>query len=451
MTTADTGTLYSQISQISFSEFTPSRVTRESTNPYLQEHHYPASLQWKRERPARACHQPLRGRYIQLQFDKRNSVQSSSSSDPGYCSIRRPHSTSSPSALDHIYAQDRLGFTTSTPSDLGKSVPPTLLSPRYCPAFRIDMVDKRTSFAIAVGSNPIHFDDEVRYVNVKENRICRPSSPSTRVANSVENLKQIDEDSDREHYCLSLSPCNDEDSNTKSLNTTPLTAGAHSPTTTASPSPPASRRVSKQQCNNFTSPLAADSSTHSSPIHSQLFTRTDSLEDLTNFETTRKTWRKSSDPMISVNTVAKINSKPRPTFLECKAGEDYGTFQASYMGSREVDCYTNCVDISAKKITNPKSGIKMSDVCVYVSSEKIRLAPPKTGPLFKSFSVVDIQTVSRCSKNNRLVGIVLWKVKSVPVCHVLRCSDQFVADALIEAITKAMESQSCEEVSYCNQ
>ena len=75
------------------------------------------------------------------------------------------------------------------------------------------------------------------------------------------------------------------------------------------------------------------------------------------------------------------------SFLQCDAGSDVGSYPADYLGSKEIDCYTKSVNSVAKQLVNSKA----VEVVTYVSSEKIRLAPPSSKALlFKSFAVKDI-------------------------------------------------------------
>ena len=130
------------------------------------------------------------------------------------------------------------------------------------------------------------------------------------------------------------------------------------------------------------------------------------------------------------------------SFLQCKVGEDYGQYSADYLGSKEVDCYLDCVDVVAKQLVDSRT----VDIIAYVTSEKIRLAPPNNSALlFKSFAIKDLLSVQKCSKNQRIVGLVLWKPKSNPVCHVLRCPNHLISSALHEAVW--VQSQSVDDIA----
>lgn len=131
------------------------------------------------------------------------------------------------------------------------------------------------------------------------------------------------------------------------------------------------------------------------------------------------------------------------SFLQCKAGVDHGMFVADYLGSGQSNSYLNAVDQVAKQLVDSRP----VEVVTYVTSERVRLAPPNNASLlFKSFAMKDILTVQRCSKNKRIVGVVLWKsCKAIPICHVLRCTDHLVAGSLYEAIR--LQSQCVDEVT----
>lgn len=130
------------------------------------------------------------------------------------------------------------------------------------------------------------------------------------------------------------------------------------------------------------------------------------------------------------------------SFLQCKVGEDCGQYPADYLSCKEVDCYIECVDHVAKHLVDSRP----VEVVAYVTSEKVRLAPPKNAALlFKSFAMKDILSVQKCSKNKRIIGIVVWKPKSLPACHILRCPDHLVANSLYEATW--YQSQSVDDVA----
>ena len=130
------------------------------------------------------------------------------------------------------------------------------------------------------------------------------------------------------------------------------------------------------------------------------------------------------------------------SFLQCKVGQDCGQYPADYLGSKEIDCYVDCVDVAAKELVVSRT----VDVVAYVTSEKIRLAPPNNSALlFKSFAMKELLSVQKCSKNKRIVGLVLWRPKNIPVCHVLRCSDHLVSSALYDAVRQ--QSQSVDDVT----
>ncbi len=131
------------------------------------------------------------------------------------------------------------------------------------------------------------------------------------------------------------------------------------------------------------------------------------------------------------------------SFLQCSAGDEHGMYAADYLGSGQTDCYLSSVDHAAKQLVESRP----VEVVIYVTSERVRLAPPNNSALlFKSFAMKDILMVQRCSKNKRIIGIVLWKsCSTVPICHVLRCADHLRANSLYEAIW--LQSQSVDDVT----
>ena len=137
------------------------------------------------------------------------------------------------------------------------------------------------------------------------------------------------------------------------------------------------------------------------------------------------------------------------SFLDSRAGQELGCFPAEYLGSRKVDCYVECVDSVAVSAINSKP----VEVAAYVTSEKLRLAPPNNSPmLFKSFSMKAIFSVQKCSKNKRILGVVVWRGRGTPVCHVLRCPTHLVSSALQDSIldqTQNVDDISLSKVSRC--
>ena len=120
------------------------------------------------------------------------------------------------------------------------------------------------------------------------------------------------------------------------------------------------------------------------------------------------------------------------SFMDSSAGAELGRFPADYLGGRPTDSYIGHADSLAKQLINSKP----IEVVVYVTSEKIRLAPPRNSSLlFKSFAVKDILSVQKCSKNRRIVCVSVWKSrKAPPICHALRCPSALVSSALYDSI-----------------
>ena len=130
------------------------------------------------------------------------------------------------------------------------------------------------------------------------------------------------------------------------------------------------------------------------------------------------------------------------SFMNCSAGAELGRFPADYLGCKQVDGYIGYADSVAKCLINSRP----IEVMVYVTSEKLRLAPPKNSSvLFKSFAMKDILSVQKCSKNKRIVSVAVWKSKSAPMCHMLRCPTTLVSNALHESILD--QTQSVDDIS----
>lgn len=132
------------------------------------------------------------------------------------------------------------------------------------------------------------------------------------------------------------------------------------------------------------------------------------------------------------------------TFHHCKAGEEGGTFSADYLGMKEVDMYIKSINSVAKELAMSQ---RPKEVQVFVTSERIRLAPPNSPTLFRSLLVKDILLVRKCSKNKRILGVMVWKRKvGVPSCHIMRCQDDLVASALYNAVWE--QTQKVDEVVF---
>jgi hypothetical protein len=128
--------------------------------------------------------------------------------------------------------------------------------------------------------------------------------------------------------------------------------------------------------------------------------------------------------------------------MNCSAGAELGRFPADYLGCRQVDNYIGYADTVAKELINSRP----IEVMAYVTSEKLRLAPPKNSSvLFKSFAVKDILSVQKCSKNKRIVCVAVWKSKAVPQCHFLRCPTSLVSSALHDSILD--QTQNVDDIS----
>ncbi len=159
----------------------------------------------------------------------------------------------------------------------------------------------------------------------------------------------------------------------------------------------------------------------------------------------RKPNRKLQSTASSPALLSSDHHAPRArtvSFLHCDAGSDVGSFKADYLGSKDIDSYTKSVNSVAKQLVNSKA----VEVVAHVSSEKVRLAPPGSKTLlFKSFAVRDILSVEICSKNKRIVGVVVWKRGQLPVSHVLRCPTALLSTGLYEALL--YQTQQVDDVS----
>ena len=311
------------------------------------------------------------------------------------------------------------------------------------------LVDKRpTSFAIAVDENPILFDSSKNQdpspigleFAVGESSLERASgtavrrrSPPPLPPKGIRPFAAADESSTASsttntelHYTLALSPSQEQTEYSKTM----ISSRHHSPT----PSPPSSRRVVK------TNPLPHTTRSSPKPTPPSYASRRMSKPG------------SKSVPNLSAVPFEHRNDKNGPfNFLDTTAGEECGRFPVDYLGNREIDQFVGVVDECAQQLMNCKPPVRANQVVAYVSTERIRLAPPKAGPLFKSFAVQSIMSVAQCRKNKRIVGIVMWKARTKPVCHLLRSSDQFISNNLLEALSQMVENVNIQSLMQVRQ
>ena len=156
----------------------------------------------------------------------------------------------------------------------------------------------------------------------------------------------------------------------------------------------------------------------------------------------------ASSPAIFGDSSSPTHHRRKVSFHICKAGEELGQFRADYLGSKDIDGYVNVTNSVARQLVDQRP----AEVIAYVSSQKIRLAPPNNeAVLFKSFAIKDILMVEKSTINKRIIGIIVWKSKTQsPTCHALRCPDELVSKALYEAVweqTQIYDDEALSKVS----
>lgn len=507
---ASSSTIYTKLSSITFSDFTPSRVTRISSNPFLQEHDpIYSSIARRYPRPV-SCGKfvPCSGKYISVDFtdyrprSKNSKEGSEASHHRALCCAQVPcgeyyssaRLEASPSlkkqAIDGISCDDH-----SKPYSFDcLSLDPHCF-PQESMALEVLQTDKRsrTSFAIAVDENPVVFDDTnvtptanaPRAVEcaVQQSRRLKPIKPEARLLRSPPPLppkgvrpfadtattfatKQSSDADGEQHYTLSLSPGEER----RQLADAPAVKGVvvsagrncRSPSSSLSPSPPSSQRIvtTKPLCTDDCSPCLCHTEGNTNIDRSV----TQSMEDPQHSTPyppkpipPPRSRRKRNHDFQSPDTPTARNASndTRPTktnssplnFLDTNVGEECGRFFVDYLGSRETDQFIGIVDECAMQMMNSKPPARSTQVVAYVTTERIRLAPPKAGPLFKSLAVKSILSVDQCSKNKRIIGVVIWKPRTKPVCHLLRSSDQLISNGLFEALSHVIQNLDDELLS----
>ena len=155
-------------------------------------------------------------------------------------------------------------------------------------------------------------------------------------------------------------------------------------------------------------------------------------------------------PPRDKSTFAKSPEKSKATytrvraasFLTVSAGKELNTVNVMYMGSRQVDQYVGQINNIARDLSE-KAAFPM---IMYIATEKIRLAAPDSSVLFASYAVENILVATLCSINKRIVGMLVWKSRTLPSWHLIRCSDNLVAGSVLESIQMACETVKSDEI-----
>lgn len=408
----DSGTLYAQISPYYASDFVPSRETRVSTNPCLQEHLFTSSGGSSSSsaaasellhpvaglRPRSPIPVPLKGKYIELYFSsrKRSETNSSSLEEDLYSTVRRPHSKSDPAGLQFF------GSPAPLPSTTRGGRHPS----RLCDVLEEDCdMYRPSSFSLAILEDPIIFDgDDATQRRPKERHYLLSTGQGEGTSN--------------------LTPSPSSSPSPPPLPQVPLSFGYEVPPVVPMLNPRPSHQRTVQKSGSLEDLLSQRKKNHISAI--------------TNIVNSPGSKRRVSESEIARD--GEVEAPFPVSSVGNSSGNEVSRFLISYLGSRDIDQYFYCVDECARRLIDNKATFKATEVLTQVCTKKIRLFPPTPhGPLFKSFSVSEILEVSQCSKNRRLVGIVLWKGK-IPRCHLLRCPDQLVSNSLLQSLEFVIQS-----------
>lgn len=416
--TTDVEIKYAQLSSLSFSEFTPSRVTRISSNPYLQEHLVPGPLFASINSPKLfpPLQLLLKGKYAQLDFsdsktapeqDYYSTLRRSFSDDQlDYCTIKRPanqdySAVGLPISEEHYYTVNSEQqeeyytnyYTSTSEEDYYSTLRPTTstspvvvdipLEP-FRPRLKalnsssIHSMERPTSFSLAITEDPILLDPT--------SGSNSPSSPSPFPPTLLPKPKfPSRKSSDPEHYAISLLGSN--------LSTSALSTNQWILAQTPSP-----LLLGEQPSLFFES------------------------------HPTRLCSIKKSAPSESNQS----NSAAAATKLD--DGEEIGNFFVSYIGTCDIDKYLDCIDECVQTIINPSLSSRSTEASLYIYSERIKLEMSKPDALSQSLEVSDIVLVGQCSKNKHLIGIVLWKPSTALKCHFVRCSDPCLSNTVLHSI-----------------
>ncbi len=479
------GTLYSQLNPVSFSEFSPSRVTRVSSNPFLQEH-CPFStqidLQHRKKGSAERLDEftalPQKG-YVQLEFSDniQKAEAPAESLDDCYSTIRRYNPANRP-----WHPHSVIGYTTDSLHDddsdcsskFSSSYPEHKITQSLTVGNNDSLMDRPISFALAIGENPIFLDGEefdflhdpvrfsrtisldeppsdhgndanVQYINITSSVPVSPLIPTDHSPPPLYCNVPATRDKPRSP----LSPlCFDTRSPTSPR---PPTQSLDSSGSPAPPPPPhCSFRLLHHNGHSITSRPCVTTSMENILTTEERTTRLVSPA-LTAFT---KTNSSSTPNLLSVSPCNPTDTPTGPckdsdvTTADCQTAnltstENYGYYLVNYLGGRDVDSYLNCINDCAKKILDPKTNNMASlsdDVIVEITLGKIRFLQPKSLVLLKSILMQEVFIFSQCDKNRRIVGVLVWKRSSItPVCHLFRCPDQLVSNALMDALATAKQ------------
>ena len=197
------------------------------------------------------------------------------------------------------------------------------------------------------------------------------------------------------------------------------------------PVPPPKCRESYENCENC-SPLSSSSLTFSPNTISSSHSSTHSSPLFSSPSSYRKFLSSRSESNSDFGTALGSLQSHAFTFHDCKVGEESGKFTVDYLGAKEADLYIKSINSITKQLMTEH---RPREMVMYVSSEKIRLAPPNSATLYKSFSIKDVLWVRKCSKNKHIVGIILWKTRALkPCCHIVRCRDNIMAKTLFDVL-----------------
>ena len=414
---ADTSTLYCSLSPITFSDFTPSRMTRVSSNPVLQEHSVVESLCKKRKASTSSltttCStnvmKPRRGRYVQVEFvallkKKSSSIRKHSLSDPTGSS----HALHLRSRIDP--ARKAIRVKNTCDGNLFNTHAATCTKSQLRPTSSQRWPTLTTRMRYSPPSSP------------------PPPPPPSILARSTASLDRVLQETPACSVACGVRPTE----TSQFLSSRSLQhAEAREDNIDCG-----SRHGSGGTAKRRPLPSANSSCTPSPPFSPQ---RGDSVSPLVS-----PFYRRRCDGDSTVNNSDNTTTSHDPSFLELEPGETYTCYRADYMGCKVVDEYADRVDECALQLINSRA----TDVTVYVTAQKVHLALPGSDLLVASFSVRDMLHVTRCSKNRWIIGITTWRFRTTPECRIFKCGDSITATALYDGVRSHVQNldnaTSCE-------
>ena len=480
---------YARLSSLSFSDFTPSRETRISSNPFLQEHHLAVSPSSESTSPLKL---PSPLKYAKLQFSNDSSQHFAADQ---YMTIKRSHEHTTIPSIDEVLKRPNSDqrYYCNTVS-LEEIIRPHSAQGEYTPLLQEtnpeESEERYCYIKNSISQEEITSLNSEDYLTIRytDSNIKQRPSSQVYLASSPQEYFTIRRPSSQQEYYSNTAAANNpthseeehiklsqirdiiqpsfrprlkafDSSNDIIMHRTSSTNSLLNDRNSVSPPPlpPKPKKLSSPDHG-----ISSDSQPYLN-IDSSLFQDqwilTQSPSPLLLSEQLHFFNSQESHP-VRLCSIRKhrsessclANNPSESKLLNTFVGEKICEFVVSYIGSCDINQYLDCVDECTQKIIDPQSSAKSTDVMMCVCSEVITLTSSKPdAALLKSISVSDIVLVGQCSVNKRLIGIILWKPATVMQCHLVHCSDSQMSNSVLQSIQYSVQSfqeHSIKKVNY---